>query len=133
MRLTLVLQQPQDVADGHGQHRQDPEQLRGDRGSGSIQFGAADGEQQLDQRDEAAGLGDEREERGDRRGGALVDVAGVEVQRDGGDLEREPGERASRRRAAASVRQRRPVDRAVAVGRCERRRDLVRFVDPVVP
>src|SRR5207302_1764178 len=49
--------------------------------------GTTGGGEDLDQRDEAAGLGDEGQESGDRGGGALIHVAGVDVQRDGGDLE----------------------------------------------
>ena len=87
--LDVHLHQAQHVADRHAQRRQHPEQandLRRDHNRT-----AADRADQLDDRHHAAGLGHEGEEGGDRRGGALVDVAGVGVERNRGDLERESG------------------------------------------
>ncbi len=85
----VVLEEAQDIAEGHREHGHDPEQADDLRREGPVW--AADGVHNFDESDKAAGFGDEGKERGDGRGGALIDVAGVDVQRNGGDLEGESG------------------------------------------
>ena len=79
----------------------------------------------LMQRDEPAGLRRDREERGDRRGRALVGVGRPEVERHRADLEREPDERQEDRDRRAAARSPCCAD--------ARRRCSESFVVPVTP
>ena len=94
----VVLSEGDGVAQGHGEDGEDggeQDGLVGDEGEvgdlGGDGFPGEDGGEDAEHGDEADGLGKPGEHGGEQVGRALVNVGGVEVERDGGDAEGEAG------------------------------------------
>ena len=85
--LDVALEERAEVADGHGERGEDPDQH-----GPAVLHGREAGEGDAQQDGEGGGLGGGRHEADDGGGRALVDVGGPDVEGGGGDLEAEADE-----------------------------------------
>ena len=85
--LDVALEERAEVADGHGERGEDP-----DQDGPAVLHGREAGEGDAEQDGEGGGFGGGGHEADDRGGCALVDVGGPDVERSGGDLEAEADE-----------------------------------------